>query len=202
MAKSKVIHKANTDEESAKEAVRTLIRWAGDDPDRPGMHDTPERVLEFYRAFFTGYTRGPSDYKGGVANDIAYDDFILVKDIRIMSFCEHHMLPATGTAHIAYIPGKTVPGLGTIARIAADCAAKFTTQESITDDILHTVHSSFTPDGIAVLVELSHGCMTLRGGEKQHSKALTAKFSGLFLENEALRRQFLMLTNKECDKSA
>ena len=204
MAKSKAINKpgANESREEAREAVRTLIRWAGDDPDRAGMIETPDRVLRFYEEFFTGYGAKTEDYTGSIANDIVYDDFILVKDIRIASFCEHHLLPATGSAHIAYIPGGNIAGIGTLARIASDCARRFTTQEAITTDIAAMMTQAFAPQGIAIAVSLTHGCMGLRDRTQQDSAVMTTKFSGLFRDNPDIQKQFIMLVNAKHDPAA
>lgn len=197
MGKSKAIN-----ETEAREAVRTLIRWAGDDPDRPALQDTPARVLEFFSEFFTGYDKNAADYEGSIANDVAYDDFIMVRDITLASFCEHHMLPATGTAHIAYIPKDKVAGIGTIARIAEDCARRLSTQEAVTNDIAAIIDQAFAPQGVAVLVDLGHGCMTLRGGKQTQSRVTATKFTGAFKDNPALQTRFLMLAGKKCDTTA
>ncbi len=174
-----------------------MIRWAGDDPDRPGMADTPAQVLAFYEEFFKGYGKQAADYAGSIANDTTFEDFILVKDINIASFCEHHMLPATGTAHIAYIPGQAVAGIGTLARIAEDCARRLSTQETVTSEIISMINEAFVPAGIAVMVTFSHGCMTLRGGQKKESTVTTTKFSGIFHDNPDIQKQFLIFVNEE-----
>lgn len=197
MGKSKIINKQG--EEQALEAVRTLIRWAGDNPDRSGMEDTPRRVLEFYEEFFK-YNANVADYSNSAANDISYEDFILVKDIQLISFCEHHMLPAAGIAHIAYIPGKSMAGIGTIARIAEDCAQKFTTQEALTGNIMNMINDAFIPAGAAIMAKLSHGCMALRGQQQRQSSVTTTKFSGVFHDNPDIQRQFLMLADKDYDR--
>ncbi len=192
MAKSKVINKPPPEE--AREAVRTLIRWAGDDPDRPGMAETPQRLLKFYSEFFTGYASAPEDFSGSIANDTACKEFILIRDIEIVSFCEHHLLPASGMAHIAYIPGENVPGIGAIARIADACARRFTTQETLTGDIAAMVESAFAPAGVAVMTAMTHGCMTLRAPQRnRRSKVSTVKFTGAFLNDPALQDRFCML---------
>ncbi len=195
MHKSKAINnlpvQQYADEEEAREAVRTLIRWAGDDPDRPGLQDTPARVLQFYREFFSGYNAEPAHYINSIANDVTYDDFIMVKDIRLTSFCEHHMLPASGFAHIAYVPGKAVAGIGTIARIAADCARRLTTQEAITEEIASLMNESFAPKGVALSVSLNHGCMALRDAAQTGAQVVTTKFSGIFKDKPDIQNQFL-----------
>ncbi len=207
MGKSKAINKiaATAQKPSraqAEEAVRTLISWAGDDPQRAGMAQTPQRVLAFYEEFFKGYGLSPSDYAESIANDVSFDDFIMVSDIKIVSFCEHHMLPATGTAHIAYIPGEKVAGIGTIAKIAADCAARFTTQEDLTQQIADTVQSAFCPQGAAVMTRLSHGCMTLRGPQQSGSAASMTKFSGNFAADTDIQKRFFMLINAASETDA
>lgn len=192
MGKSKAIERPP--EHEAHEAVRTLIRWAGDDPDRPGMRKTPERVLAFYRDFFAGYNARPEDYGTSVAEGAEGGNFILVRDIALISFCEHHMLPAHGTAHIAYIPGETVPGIGAVARLAADCAARLTTQESLTAAIAAMMDRAFAPRGAAVAVTLSHGCMTLRNPAQRETCVATVAFTGDFGRDADLRHTFLSMT--------
>lgn len=192
MNKSKAIIKPQPAE--AREAVRTLIRWAGDDPDRPGMQDTPERLLRFYEEFFSGYRSRPGDFAGSIANDVACEEFVLITDIEIASFCEHHLLPATGVAHIAYIPGTGVPGIGAVARIADACARRFTTQEALTADTAAMMESAFAPAGVAVMTAMAHGCMNLRAPERNRQATVTtAKFTGAFLENSGLQDRFFML---------
>ncbi|MCB9990316.1 MAG: GTP cyclohydrolase I FolE [Rhodospirillales bacterium] len=203
MGKSKVINIPDPqapDRETARQAVRTLIRWAGDDPDRPGMAATPDRVLDFYTQFFTGYAAKAEEYSASTADALSYDDAVLIKDIPIASFCEHHMLPAAGHAHIAYIPGKTVAGIGTLARIAKDCAARFTTQEAITTDIINMIEQSFAPQGIAVTLRLNHGCMGLRAAEQRESTVITSRFSGLYSDNSDIQTRYFMAINERDEK--
>lgn len=199
MSKSKAIKKPLPAE--AREAVRTLIRWAGDDPDRPGMQDTPQRLLQFYEDFFRGYDAAPADFAGSIANDVACEDFIMVRDIDFVSFCEHHMLPATGAAHIAYIPGKIVPGIGAIARIADTCARRFTTQETLTAEIAAMVNSAFAPAGVAVMTVMAHGCMNLRAPQRSRdARVTTVKFSGVFFDDPRLQDRFFMILAAGHDK--
>jgi len=206
MGKSKAINKGGAanrpDAATAEEAVRTLIRWAGDDPDRPGMQQTPQRLLAFYKEFFTGYAATPAAFAGSIANDVSCGDFILVRDINLVSFCEHHMLPATGTAHIAYVPGERVPGLGAIARIADICARRFTTQETLTSDIAAMIEGAFAPAGIAVLTSLSHGCMALRAPQHSRDSAVTTnRFTGIFANDPELQNRFFMLVAAKHDRN-
>lgn len=197
MGKGKAIHQP--DEAQAREAVRTLIRWAGDDPDRPGLADTPTRVLAFYREFFTGYGQEAGSCGGGFADDAATTGFILVRDIKLESFCEHHMLPATGRAHIAYVPDGTLAGIGSIARIAAGLARRLTVQERLGRDIAEAIEAAFSPRGVAVLLDLSHGCMTLRGGRQDESRVVTIFFSGVFRDDRDTQKQFLSLIGIKAD---
>ncbi|PJB70865.1 MAG: GTP cyclohydrolase I FolE [Alphaproteobacteria bacterium CG_4_9_14_3_um_filter_47_13] len=205
MMKSKMINhrqkkQQETEESLALEAVRTLIRWGGDDPDRAGLQDTPARVLAFYKDFFSGRDIAPANYAGSLAPDVTYDDLILIRDIRLVSFCEHHMLPASGRAHIAYIPDQKIAGLGSFAKIAAFCSRRFTTQEAITNDIIEMIQTAFSPCGVAVMVSLSHGCMTLRDPMQSRSVTLTTKFSGIFQSEPSRQQQFLMLAERPYDK--
>ncbi len=198
MAKSKTIQKPARDE--AREAVRTLIRWAGDDPDRAGLRATPDTVLDFYARFFTGYNSSAASYKDSVAQGLRYDDMIMVRDIRVSSFCEHHMLPAQGHIHIAYIPGAAVAGIGTIARLAADCARRLTTQEALCEDIVGLMDEAFAPKGVAVIAQLAHGCMSLQGDTARHSsRVITTRFSGAFKTDPALQNRVLTLLDPACE---
>jgi len=193
MSKCKEIN--NALELQALDAVKTLISWAGDDPTRPGLQQTPERVLKFFSHFFEGYNIDVSEFEKSIANDIDFDDFILVKDLNIQSFCEHHMLPSEGLAHIAYIPNKKVAGLGTISRIADKCARRLTTQEEITNNIHDIIVSAFDPLGIAIMITLEHRCMTYNQPQTINSQAITTKYSGTFTESAELQNNFLSLVN-------
>ena len=189
MTKSKTIHKPS-EQEQITEAIRTLIRLAGDDPDRPELEKTPQRVADFYREFFSSNADTQQRYDS-IANDVPYEDFILVRNIKLNSFCEHHMLPAYGHANIAYLPKDKLAGLGTIARIADDCARRLTTQEAITKNIISNINEAFSPAGIAVSVSLSHGCMLLRNASCSHSDAVTTIFTGAFKSDKHLKQLFI-----------
>ena len=192
MGESKVTNMPGRAE--AAKAVETLIRFAGDDPARAGMTDTAKRVLKFYETFFTGYDFNPEDYTASMAEDVSFDDFILIKDIKIDSFCEHHMLPAAGTASIAYIPHNKVPGLGAVTRLIAAAARRFTTQEDITKLIASRMAEAFGVTDIALTVTLSHGCMTLRDKENAGTTVATTAFKGHFSTDLNLQNRYLMMT--------
>lgn len=198
MGKSKAINDRDIrpGRAQAEEAVRTLIRWAGDDPARAGLRQTPARVADFYRDFFKGYDLCAEEFSASTAPGAAGGDIVLVGGIAIATFCEHHMLPAEGTASVAYIPGAAVAGLGAVARIAQYCAARLTTQEDLTAAIAQAMEQAFAPHGVAVLTRLRHGCMTLRASGQQGSAATVLRYAGVFCDDMALQNRFLALAGQ------
>lgn len=181
-------------QEEAESAVRTLIRWAGDDPSREGLLDTPRRVAKAYREVFCGYDMAPEDVLSRTFCEVAgYKDMVIVKDIPFHSHCEHHMVPFHGMAHIAYIPDRGVLGLSKMARLVDLYARRLQTQETMTSQIAHSLDESLRPKGVAVMIEAEHMCMAMRGIGKQGSKTLTTTFTGLFEASAPDQARFIML---------
>lgn len=180
--------------EQAEEAVRTLIAWAGDDPHREGLLDTPDRVVRLYEEFFAGYGQDGRKALGRTFTDVGgYKNVILVRDISFNSHCEHHMLPIVGKAHVAYYPAERIVGLSKLARVIDVFAARLQTQERLTADIIRAIDTAIKPRGVAVLVEAEHQCMTLRGVQKPGAMTITTEYSGIFKDDPAERTRFLSM---------
>ena len=162
-------------------AVRTLLLWIGDDPDREGLIDTPTRVARAYKDLFGGYDEAPEDVLGRTFEEVAgYDDIVLIRDIPFFSHCEHHMVPIIGKAHVAYLPDGKVLGLSKIARVVDIFARRLQTQEAMTAQIAGAIDDTLRPLGVAVMIEAEHMCMAMRGIKKQGSTTLTTTFTGQF----------------------
>jgi GTP cyclohydrolase IA len=180
--------------EAAEAAVRTLIGWAGDDPDREGLRDTPRRVLAAFDDFYAGYGQAPADLLERTFEDLdSYDDIVLVRDIPFSSHCEHHMVPFVGKAHVAYYPGERVVGLSKLARVVDVFARRLQTQERLTSQIVAAIDETLKPRGIAVMIEAEHQCMTLRGPHKHGASTVTTAFTGAFRDDPAEQQRFLSL---------
>lgn len=179
--------------EEAAAAVRTLIRWAGDDPDREGLIDTPERVARAYREFFAGYGEDPREVLSRTFTEVeGYDEIVLLKDIRIESHCEHHMVPIIGTAHVAYLPDRRVVGISKLARIVELYARRLQIQEKLTAQIATAIQDVLKPRGVGVVIEADHACMTTRGVHKPGDTMVTRRLLGCFRE-DPVRREFLAM---------
>ena len=179
--------------EEAEEAVRTLIRWAGDSPEREGLVDTPARVVRSYEEFFSGYREDAVTMLSRTFEEVeGYDDMVLLRDIAVESHCEHHIVPILGEAHIAYIPDRRVVGISKLARVVDIFAKRMQTQEAMTAQIADTIQSALRPKGVALLVEAGHQCMTTRGVRKPDANMVTTRFTGVFDEDAVLRDRFLM----------
>lgn len=180
--------------EEAQEAVKTLIRWAGDDPNREGLLETPSRVIKAYNDFFSGYNEDPKKILGKVFEEIdGFNDIVLIKNIRMESHCEHHMVPFIGEAHVAYLPEKKVVGISKIARLVDIFSKRLQTQETMTIQIAKAINDSLKPRGVAVLIDAQHQCMSTRGVHKENASTITTAFLGDFKENQQLLNQFLSL---------
>ena len=180
--------------EEAEAAVRTLIRWAGDDPTREGLLDTPKRVAKAFREFYSGYGEDPSEILDKIFAEVeGYDDIVLVRDIPFHSHCEHHMVPFFGVAHVAYYPTKGVVGLSKLARLVDAYARRLQTQETMTSQIAKAMVSALEPRGVAVMIEAEHMCMSMRGIQKAGAMTLTTQFTGIFKEDPAEQVRFLTL---------
>ena len=178
----------------AEAAVRTLIRWAGDDPDREGLAATPERVARAYEEWFAGYAADPKDFLQRTFEEVAgYDDLVLVKDIPFHSHCEHHMVPIIGRAHVAYMPDGRVLGLSKIARVVDIFAHRLQTQEAMTAQIAGVIQDVLNPRGVAVMIEAEHMCMAMRGIRKQGSTTLTSTFTGIFKDSPEEQVRFVTM---------
>lgn len=185
----------------AEDAVRTLIAWAGDNPNREGLVETPKRVVNAYREFFSGYDTNPEEILGKTFEDIqGYDDMVLLKDMRLESHCEHHMVPFLGKAHIAYIPNKKVVGISKIARLLDVFAKRLQTQEVLTSQIAETINKVLKPKGVAVLIDAKHQCMTTRGIHKINTSTTTKRMLGLFKSDVEMERRFLNMINLKSDE--
>lgn len=180
--------------EEAEAAVRTLLRWVGDDPNREGLLDTPKRVVKAYRELFAGYDADIDDVLGTTFEEVAgYNDIVLVRDIPFFSHCEHHMLPVIGKAHVAYLPDGRVLGLSKIARVVEVYGRRLQTQEAMTAQIANAIEETLRPKGVAVFIEAEHMCMAMRGVQKSGSTTLTTTFTGRFKDNATEQARFMSM---------
>ena len=178
--------------EEAQKAVRTLIEWAGDNPDREGLVETPKRVVKAYEEFFAGYDDDPEEILRKTFEEVeGYDEMVLFKNIRLESHCEHHIVPILGKAHIAYIPNNRVVGISKLARIVDAFGKRLQTQETMTAQIANTIEKVLEPKGVAVVIDAAHQCMTTRGIHKPESSTVTSCMRGVFKENPRTRNEFL-----------
>ena len=181
-------------QEQVLKAVKTLIEWAGDDPTREGLIETPKRVLKAYNEFFSGYEMDPEAILEKTFEEVeGYDEMVIVKDIRVESHCEHHMVPIIGKAHIGYIPNKIVVGISKLARVVDVYAKRLQTQETMTAQIGNSIEKVLKPRGVAVIVDAAHQCMTTRGVHKMNSSTVTSCMKGIFRDKETTRSEFLNL---------
>ena len=184
--------------EEAEEAVRTLIRWAGDDPTREGLIETPDRVVRSYAEFFSGYDMDPENVLAKTFEESGgYDEMVLVRDIELESHCEHHMVPIIGKAHVAYIPANRVVGISKLARVVEIFAKRLQIQEKLTVDIASTIDKVLKPQGVAVVIEARHQCMTTRGVHKPGADTVTSQMLGVFRDDPSTRREFLTMIRKD-----
>ena len=180
--------------EEAEAAVRTLLRWAGDDPDREGLRDTPSRVARSFKEFFVGYQVDPFALLERTFEETdGYDEIVLLRDIRLESTCEHHMAPIIGRVHVAYLPHRRVVGISKLARVVDAYAKRLQIQEKLTAQIANTIQDVLEPRGVAVVVEAAHQCMTTRGVHKPGVTMVTSRMLGAFRDNAATRRELLAM---------
>ncbi len=180
--------------EEAEDAIRTLLRWAGDDPTREGLIDTPARVARAYEEFFAGYAVDPDEYLRRTFEEVeGYDEMVMLRDIRVESYCEHHMVPIIGRAHVAYMPKKRVVGISKLARVVEAYAKRLQIQEKLTVQIADTINKVLEPSGVAVVIEASHQCMTTRGVHKPGVSMITSHMLGVFRSNSDTRKEFMSL---------
>jgi len=186
--------------EEAEEAVRTLICWTGDDPDREGLIETPKRVVKAYEEFFEGYNMDPEEVLTKTFEEVqGYDDAVIVRNIRVESHCEHHIVPILGVAHVGYIPNNRVVGISKLARVIEIFGKRLQTQETMTAQIADTIQKVLQPKGVAVVVDASHQCMTTRGIHKTESSTITSRMLGAFRDNPETRSEFMNLINSPKD---
>jgi GTP cyclohydrolase I len=180
--------------EEAEKAVRTLIEWAGDNPDRPGLLETPKRVVTAYEEFYGGYWQNPEVPLDRTFEEVGtYDDIVLVRDIPFYSHCEHHMVPFVGKAHVAYYPTDKVVGLSKLARVIEVFAHRLQTQERLTSEIIAAIDDALKPRGVAIMLEAEHQCMTLRGVKAHGASTVTTQFTGAFRDDPAEQIRFMTL---------
>ena len=193
---NKNILKFNPDpsREEAMQAVKTLIAWAGDNPNREGLIETPKRVVDAYKEFFEGYKMNPDEILSKTFEEVeGYDEMVIIKNIRLESHCEHHIVPILGIAHVAYMPNKRVVGISKLARLVDVYAKRLQIQETLTSQIAETIQRVLDPLGVAVLIDASHQCMTTRGVHKPESSTVTSRMLGVFKTNENLKSEFMEL---------
>jgi GTP cyclohydrolase I len=182
--------------EEAEDAIRVLLRWAGDDPRREGLIDTPARVARAYEEFFSGYSVDPREILARTFSEVdGYDEMVVLKDIRFESYCEHHMVPIIGRAHIAYLPRHRVVGISKLARLVDAFAKRLQIQEKMTVQIADTLNEVLQPDGVGVILEAAHQCITTRGVHKPGVAMVTSRMLGAFRDDASTRREFLAIVN-------
>jgi len=182
--------------EEAMEAVKVMLAWAGDDPTREGLLETPKRVVKAYEEFFSGYNMDPDEILNKTFEEVAgYDEMIIIKDIQLESTCEHHMAPILGKAHVAYIPNKRVVGISKLARIVDVYGKRLQTQETMTAQIADSIQRVLDPKGVAVVIDAAHQCMTTRGVHKENSTTITSRMIGVFRSDYRTRSEFMNLIN-------
>ena len=182
--------------EEAMEAVKTLLAFAGDDPNREGLVETPKRVIKAYGEFFAGYDEDPEEVLSKTFEQVeGYDEMVIVKGIRVESHCEHHMVPIVGVAHIGYIPRKRVVGISKLARLVDLFGKRLQTQETITAQIADTIDKVLQPKGVAVVIDANHQCMSTRGVHKTESSTITSRMLGTFRSDNKAREEFISLIN-------
>ena len=180
--------------DEAEAAVRTLLRWAGDDPAREGLVDTPKRVARAFEDWFSGYDQDPEEYLKRTFEEVAgYDDMVILKDIRFESHCEHHLAPIIGRAHVGYLPTKRVVGISKLARVVEAFARRLQVQEKMNAQIAHCIQKVLEPKGVAVVIEAAHQCMTTRGVHKTGVSMVTSRMLGAFRQDPSTRREFLAI---------
>ena len=186
----------NPTQAEAEAAVRTLLKWAGDDPTREGLIDTPKRVAKSYRELFAGYETDPHGYLERTFEEVAgYDQLVVLSNIRVVSFCEHHMLPVTGIAHVGYLPTNKVVGISKLARVVHGFARRLQIQEKLTAEIAQAIEDVLQPQGVGVVIQAEHSCMTLRGVNTPGSTLTTSSLRGVVRDDPRTRAEFLRLTH-------
>jgi len=185
-------------DEKAEEAIKTIIEWVGEDPEREGLKSTPRRVIKAFKEYFQGYKQDPAEYLTKTFTEVeGYDDMVIEKNISIRSHCEHHIAPIIGVAHVAYIPSKKVVGLSKLARVVEAFSKRLQTQERLTMQIAKTIMDVLQPRGVAVTIDASHQCMTNRGIKKENTTTITNYFLGAFKDDLSFQNRYLRYINKD-----
>ena len=185
-------------DQKAEEAIRTIIQWIGEDPEREGLKSTPKRVIRAFKEYFQGYKDDPTNYLKKTFTEVeGYDDMVIEKNISIRSHCEHHMAPIIGVAHVAYIPSKKVVGLSKLARVVEAFSKRLQTQERLTMQIAKTIMNILQPRGVEVTIDAAHQCMTNRGIKKEKTSTVTNYFLGAFKEDLSFQNRYLRYINKD-----
>ena len=185
-------------DEKAEEAIRTIIEWVGEDPEREGLKSTPRRVIKAFKEYFQGYKQDPAEYLTKTFKEVeGYDDMVIEKNISIQSHCEHHIAPIIGVAHVAYIPSRKVVGLSKLARVVEAFSKRLQTQERLTMQIAKTIMNVLQPRGVAVTIDASHQCMTNRGIKKEGATTVTNYFLGAFKDDLSFQNRYLRYINKD-----
>jgi len=185
-------------DQKAEEAIRTIIQWIGEDPEREGLKSTPQRVIRAFKEYFQGYKEDPASYLKKTFTEVeGYDDMVIEKNISIRSHCEHHMAPIIGVAHVAYIPSKKVVGLSKLARVVEAFSKRLQTQERLTMQIAGTIMEVLQPRGVAVTIDATHQCMTDRGIKKEKTTTVTNYFLGAFKDDLSFQNRYLRYINKD-----
>ena len=190
--------KPEISDEKAEEAIRTIIQWVGEDPNREGLLSTPKRVVKAFKEYFKGYTEDPKQYLSKTFTEVeGYDDMVIEKNISVQSHCEHHMAPIIGVAHVAYIPSEKVVGLSKLARVVEVFSKRLQTQERLTMQIAKTIMEVLKPRGVAVTIDAAHHCMTNRGIKKENTTTVTNYFLGAFKDDLSFQNRYLRYINKD-----
>jgi len=194
----KLEDKQEISDEKAEEAVKVIIKWIGEDPNREGLLATPKRVIKAYREYFQGYKQDPKQYLSKTFTEVdGYDDMVIEKNISLHSHCEHHMAPIKGVAHVAYIPSNKVVGLSKLARVVEVFSKRLQTQERLTMQIAKTIMDVLQPRGVAVTIDAAHACMTNRGIKKEKATTVTNYFIGAFKDDLSFQNRYLRYINKD-----
>ena len=196
-ADSKILDTKKVSDKEAEEAFKTILTWMGEDPSREGLLETPKRVVKAYKEYFAGYSKNPNKILDKTFGDVeGYDDMVVQKNVSVQSHCEHHMAPIIGIAHVAYIPNERVVGLSKLARVVEVFSKRLQTQERLTMQIAKTIMESLDAKGVAVTIDSTHQCMTMRGIKKENATTVTNYFLGQFKEDLSIQNRYLRFISK------
>ncbi len=203
MTDDKALKDLRPSRDEAEDAVRTLLRWAGEDPNREGLLDTPSRVTKAYGEWFRGYNEDPAEILKRTFEEVdGYDEMVVLKDIRFESFCEHHMAPIIGHAHVGYLPTDRVVGISKLVRLVNAYSKRLQVQEKLTAQIANALHEVLNPRGVAVVLEGEHHCMSTRGVQKHGVTMVTSRMMGIFKSNDITRQEFLKLIGNPVNRGS